>query len=114
MDDYIDFVMGRNQPKKPSGSGAAKPAPANPAKAKAKARFIKSELATAEKAMARLQTSLSEIDQAMCDPASAPPRLAGVAMDDLLIQRAEVSDRLAEAEAEWLALGEQLEALEYA
>ena len=50
----------------------------------------------------------------MCDPASAPPRLAGVAMDDLLIQRAEVSDRLADAEAEWLALGEQLEALEYA
>ena len=111
MDDYIDFVMGRNQPKKPSGSGAAKPAPANPAKTKAKARFIKSELATAEKAMARLQTSLSEIDQAMCDPAKAAPRLADIAMDDLLIQRAEVSEKLEEAEAQWLALGEQLETL---
>ena len=112
MDDYIDFVMGRNQPKKPSGSGAAKPAPANPAKTKAKARFIKSELATAEKTMTRLQTSLSEIDQAMCDPAKAAPRLADIAMDDLLIQRAEVSEKLDEAEAQWLALGEQLEALE--
>ena len=112
MDDYIDFVMGRNQPKKSSGSGAAKPAPANPGKTRAKARFIKSELATAEKAMTKLEASLSQIDEAMCDPASAPAHLAGIAMDDLLIRRAEVSDALAKAEAEWLALGEQLETLE--
>ena len=112
MDDYIDFVMGRNQPKKSSGSIPAKPAPANPGKTRAKARFIKSELATAEKAMTKLEASLSQIDEAMCDPASAPAHLAGIAMDDLLIRRAEVSDALAKAEAEWLALGEQLETLE--
>ncbi|MBH1943448.1 ABC-F family ATP-binding cassette domain-containing protein [Erythrobacter sp. YJ-T3-07] len=112
MDDYIDFVMGRNQPKKSSGSTPAKPAPANPGKTRAKARFIKSELATAEKAMTKLEASLSQIDEAMCDPASAPAHLAGIAMDDLLIRRAEVSDALAKAEAEWLALGEQLETLE--
>ena len=112
MDDYIDFVMGRNQPKKSSGSIPAKPAPANPGKTRAKARFLKSELATAEKAMAKLEASLSQIDEAMCDPASAPAHLAGIAMDDLLIRRAEVSDALAKAEAEWLALGEQIESLE--
>ena len=112
MDDYIDFVMGRNQPKKSSGSIPAKPAPANPGKTRAKARFLKSELATAEKAMAKLEASLSKIDEAMCDPASAPAHLAGIAMDDLLIRRAEVSDALAKAEAEWLALGEQIESLE--
>jgi len=112
MDDYIDFVMGRNQPKQPSGSGAAKPAPANPGKTRAKARFLKSELASAEKAMTKLEASLSQIDEAMCDPASAPAHLADIAMDDLLIRRAEVSERLAKAEAEWLALGEQIESLE--
>jgi ATP-binding cassette subfamily F protein 3 len=112
MDDYIDFVMGRNQPKKQSGSAPAKPAPANPGKTKARARFLKSELATAEKAMNKLESSLSQIDQAMCDPASASAHLAGIAMDDLLVRRAEVSERLARAEAEWLALGEQLESLE--
>ncbi|KPM24826.1 glycosyl transferase family 1 [Citromicrobium sp. RCC1885] len=112
MDDYIDFVMGRNQPKQPSGSGAAKPAPANPGKTRAKARFLKSELASAEKAMTKLEASLSQIDEAMCDPASAPAHLADIAMDDLLIRRAEVSERLAKAEAEWLALGEQIESME--
>ncbi|MBY8338317.1 ABC-F family ATP-binding cassette domain-containing protein [Alteriqipengyuania sp. NZ-12B] len=112
MDDYIDFVMGRNQPKKSSGSTPAKPASASPGKTRAKARFLKSELATAEKAMAKLEASLSQIDEAMCDPASAPAHLAGIAMDDLLIRRAEASDALAKAEAEWLALGEQLETLE--
>lgn len=112
MDDYIDFVMGRNQPKQPSGSGAAKPATANPGKTRAKARFLKSELASAEKAMTKLEASLSQIDEAMCDPASAPAHLADIAMDDLLIRRAEVSERLAKAEAEWLALGEQIESLE--
>ncbi|MEL7738543.1 ABC-F family ATP-binding cassette domain-containing protein [Citromicrobium bathyomarinum] len=112
MDDYIDFVMGRNQPKQPSGSGAAKPATANPGKTRAKARFLKSELASAEKAMTKLEASLSQIDEAMCDPASAPAHLADIAMDDLLIRRAEVSERLAKAEAEWLALGEQIESME--
>jgi hypothetical protein len=33
-------------------------------------------------------------------------------MGELLSQRARISDELAEAEAEWLMLGEQLEAIE--
>ncbi|MBS7670648.1 ABC-F family ATP-binding cassette domain-containing protein [Croceicoccus gelatinilyticus] len=114
MDDYIDFVLGRNQPKKEAKQSAGKTASGNSSKTRAKARFLKSELATAEKAMARLESSLNEIDETMCDPAKAPPHLADIAMGDLLIRRTEVSERLAKAEAEWLDLGEQLEALENA
>ncbi len=112
MDDYIDFVLGRNQPKKEAKPGQAKASSGNSAKSRAKARFIKSELATAEKAMAKLQASLSELDQAMYEPANAAPHLADRTMSDLLSQRAKVSDKLEKAEAEWLSLGEQLEALE--
>ncbi|MXP10039.1 ABC-F family ATP-binding cassette domain-containing protein [Pseudoblastomonas halimionae] len=109
MSDYIDFVMGRNQPKKDRGSGPKKGASAKPAPSRAQARFLKSELASAEKAVAKLEAKLDEIDQAMCDPAKAPKHLADVAMDDLSIQRADVSDRLAKAEAQWVELGEQVE-----
>tara|TARA_A100001391_G_scaffold7621_8_gene5043 strand:+ start:63004 stop:64887 length:1884 start_codon:yes stop_codon:yes gene_type:complete len=111
MDDYIDFVLGRNQPKKEGKSAPAKGSSGNSAKSRAKARAIKSELATADKAIAKLQTSLSELDQAMYEPANAVPHLADRTMSDLLAKRAKVSDELEKAEAEWLALGEQLEAL---
>jgi ATP-binding cassette, subfamily F, member 3 len=111
MDDYIDFVLGRNQPKKQSRSASGKDAPVSSPKTRAKSRFIKSEMASAEKAMAKLETRVSEIDEAMCDPAKAPAHLATVAMSELLVRRAELSDQLDKAEAEWLALGEQLEAL---
>ncbi|WP_066555585.1 ABC-F family ATP-binding cassette domain-containing protein [Croceicoccus bisphenolivorans] len=112
MDDYIDFVLGRNKPRKEAKPGPAKATSADSAKSRAKARFLKSELASAEKAMNRLQASLNEIDQAMYEPAKAPAHLADTSMSDLLTRRAQVSDQLAATEAEWLALGEQLEMLE--
>ncbi len=111
MDDYIDFVLGRNQPKKDAKQAPAKASSGDSAKTRARARFLKSELATAEKAMNRLEASLTEIDEAMCEPAKAPKHLAGIAMGDLLVRRAEVSERLEKAEAEWLSIGEQLETL---
>jgi len=111
MDDYIDFVLGRNQPKKDAKQAPAKASSGDSAKTRAKARYLKSELATAEKAMNRLEASLTEIDEAMCEPAKAPKHLAGIAMGDLLVRRAEVSERLEKAEAEWLSIGEQLETL---
>ncbi|GGD32863.1 ABC-F family ATP-binding cassette domain-containing protein [Croceicoccus pelagius] len=111
MDDYIDFVLGRNQPKKDAKQAPAKASSGDSAKTRAKARYLKSELASAEKTMNRLEASLSEIDEAMCEPAKAPKHLAGIAMGDLLVRRAEVSERLEKAEAEWLSIGEQLETL---
>lgn len=110
MEDYIDFVLGRNQPKKENKGGPAKKAVGS-AQSRAKARFLKSELASAEKAIAKLQASLSEIDKAMYEPANASAQFADKTMSELLARRAEVSDRLASAESEWLAFGEQLDAI---
>ena len=111
MDDYIDFVLGRNQPKKDNKASPAKPTPGNSAKTRAQARFLASELASAEKIMAKLQASLSEIDQAMYEPANAAAHLADSKMSDLIARRATVSEQLEQAEAVWLACGEQLESL---
>jgi len=108
-------VLGRNQPKNP----AVKEAKArgvkqggSTAQSRAKARFIKSELASAEKAMAKLQARVSEIDRAMYEPANAAAHLADKTMSELLAQRALASDELADMEGKWLALGEELETVE--
>ena len=114
MDDYIDFVLGRNQPKKDSKASPAKAASGNSSKARAKARFLASELASAEKIMAKLQANLSEIDQAMYEPANAAAHLANSKMSDLIARREILSEQLEKAEADWLACGEQLESLESA
>jgi len=110
MDDYIDFVLGRNQPKdnaKQGASGQGKPA--KPAQTRAQERFIKSELAKVEKTMAKAQSLVSEIDQAMYEPANASRRFADKAMSELLSQRAKAAETLEAAEAQWLALGEKLD-----
>jgi ATP-binding cassette subfamily F protein 3 len=112
MDDYIDFVLGRNQPKKNARSGPAKDASVDTAKTRAKARFLKSELTRAENAVSKLEASLGEIDQAMCAADTSPTRPVDRSMDDLLSRRAQIADQLGRAEAEWLKLSEQLETVE--
>ena len=111
MDDYIDFVLGRNQPKEKKPQAAK---PANSAKSRAQARFVKSELSRVEKAMARLQADISEIDRAMYEPANAAPKWADRTMSDLLEHRAKIAAELEGVEAEWLSLGERLEEAEAA
>ena len=112
MDDYIDFILGRNQPKTPGKDAKAAPAKASSTQSRAKARFVKSELATAEKALAKHEARLRAIDQAMYEPANAAADLATMKMGDLMVLRNKVAEDVARVEAEWLALGEQLEALE--
>ncbi len=112
MDDYIDFVLGRNQPKEKKAA-PAKPA-ANSSKSRAQARFVKSELSRVEKAMARLQARISEIDRAMYEPGNAAPEWADRTMGDLLEHRARFAAELEGVEAEWLELGERLEDAEAA
>ncbi|OJW68929.1 MAG: glycosyl transferase family 1 [Sphingomonadales bacterium 63-6] len=109
MEDYIDFVLGRNQPKKDGGGKATKPGAKSSGKSQAQARFFKSELGRVEKSISKLQAQCTEIDRAMYEPANASPQLAGKPMGELLSQRAKVAAELEELEAEWLALGEKLE-----
>lgn len=114
MDDYIDFVLGRNQPRPPAAAAKPAAAKASSAQTKAKARYIKSELASAEKGLAKLEARLRSIDQAMYEPANASADVAQLTMTELLALRAKVAEDMAKLEADWLALGEQLEALESA
>ena len=111
IDDYIDFVLGRNQPKV---EARAKPAKADK-KAAAKARDEEKELrkkaAEAEAASERLAALCSALDQAMFDPASAAPDLAKLPMSELSSRRAKIAADLVTAEALWLEANDELESI---
>ncbi|MCB5426338.1 ABC-F family ATP-binding cassette domain-containing protein [Altererythrobacter sp. CC-YST694] len=109
MEDYIDFVLGRNQPKKDSATKPGKSGAKPSGKSQAQARYFKSELGRVEKSIAKLQAQCTEIDRAMYEPANASAQLASKPMGELLSQRAKVAAELEMLEAEWLALGEKLE-----
>jgi ATP-binding cassette subfamily F protein 3 len=113
MEDYIDFVLGRNQPK-----GDGKPATKGPkldkkaaAAAREAARLLKKNVSDAEAALAKLQTQLSDLDRAMFDPSCAEPEYAKLTMGALNQFRASVAEQAAEAEARWLEASEALETL---
>jgi ATP-binding cassette subfamily F protein 3 len=111
IDDYIDFVLGRNQPKsekKPKTSKAGRKAGS---KAREEARALKNAAAEAEATSARLASLCSALDRAMFDPASAEPDLASLPMSELSRRRAKLAADLEEADARWLEVSEQLEQL---
>ena len=111
IDDYIDFVLGRNQPKaerKPKVSKADRKAEN---KSREDARALKKAATEAEAASARLAAQCSALDRAMFDPAGAEPELASLPMTELSRRRAKLAADLEEAEARWLEVSEQLEQL---
>jgi ATP-binding cassette subfamily F protein 3 len=111
IDEYIDFVLGRNQPK---GDSKPKPSKADRkagAKAREEARALKKAAADAEAASARLAALCSAIDRAMFDPASADPDLASLPMSELSQRRAAIAAELKAAELRWLEASEQLESI---
>ena len=73
IDDYIDFVLGRNQPAAEQSRSSRKPDRKAAAKAREEARELRKAAAEAEAESARLMAQCSAIDRAMFDPASAPP-----------------------------------------
>jgi ATP-binding cassette subfamily F protein 3 len=111
IDDYIDFVLGRNQPKaegKPKASKADRKAGA---KAREDARALKKAAAEAEAVSARLAAQCSALDRAMFDPTSAEPELASLPMSELSRRRAKLAAELQAAEARWIEASEQLESI---
>jgi ATP-binding cassette subfamily F protein 3 len=111
IDDYIDFVLGRNQPKadaKPKTSKANRKADA---KAREEARALKKAAAEAEATSARLAAECSAIDRAMFDPTAADPQLAALPMSELSRRRAKIAAELKAAEVRWLEAAEQLESI---
>ena len=101
IDDYIDFILGRNQPKV---AGKAKTKSFS-GKAKDDAKALKKAAADAEAASAKLAAECAALDQELAAAACART------ITDLSRRRAEVAERLAEAEAHWLEVSERLELL---
>ncbi|MCL6698739.1 ATP-binding cassette domain-containing protein [Sphingomonas sp. NSE70-1] len=111
IDDYIDFVLGRNQPKgekKPKASKAERKAEY---RARDDSRALKKAATDAEAASIRLAALCTSIDQAMADPAAAEPALASLSMAELGRRRAKAAAELQEAEALWMEISEQLDRL---
>lgn len=111
MEDYIDFILGRKQPKGDKGGAAGKPRGANGTKTMADARTVKSELTKAETAIARLSAEVEKLDRLILETSSAQAGPDGAKLQRLLAARAEAGDTLAEAEQLWLAAGTALEAI---
>ncbi|HWK42757.1 MAG TPA: ATP-binding cassette domain-containing protein [Croceibacterium sp.] len=107
IEDYIDFVLGRNQPRE---NGGAKPKKDKRASAKDReaARLARSDVAAAEKAIALLQDKLAAIDRLLADPSGA----SGGSPADLIRERAGVAAQLEQAELQWLDAQEGLEKAE--
>ncbi|MCK0129029.1 ABC-F family ATP-binding cassette domain-containing protein [Erythrobacter sp. F6033] len=114
MEDYIDFVLGLNQPKKERGEKPEKGKRGKSSKEKAAIRSIRADVTRTEKAMAKLQADCTAIDQAMYEPVNAAKHLADKSMSELLSMRSELSDELDTVEAEWMDFSEKLEAAETA
>jgi ATP-binding cassette subfamily F protein 3 len=106
MEDYARFVMDRARAaaKAPAARSAASE-PARPATMPAGP--LKRRLEAAETTLARETTTLSEIDAALSDPALFARPAAETAR--LTARRAQLAERLAKAEAAWLAAAEAYE-----
>ena len=109
MTDYIDFVLGRNQPKQEGKGKATKLDRKAAAQAREAARLAKEKVSEAEARIARLQKEASTIDQAMFDPAAALPVLAKLSMSELAQRRAALTSALEQAEQDWIEASERLE-----
>ncbi|HXH00154.1 MAG TPA: ABC-F family ATP-binding cassette domain-containing protein [Sphingomicrobium sp.] len=109
IDDYIDLVLGRNQPKTEAKPKLPKTDRKAAAKAREDSRALKKKAAEAEAVSARLAAQCSALDRAMFDPGAAEPQLASLPMSELARRRAAVATELAAAEARWLEYSEQLE-----
>ena len=112
IEDYIDFILGRNQPKDPQGGSKPKSKQDRKAAAAAReeARALKKTVAATEARLAKLQAQLTELDRAMFDPAKATPELAKLAMGELSRRRGSLASEVEAAEAAWLAASEAVEA----
>ena len=113
LNDYTDFVLGKNQEAKPTAGGGSGGNRKEERRLAAERRKQQSELrktaGTAEKKIETLGKKLSAIDRAMFDPASAEPDYTDLTMTELMKLRASIQDELEQSEAAWLEANEALE-----
>ncbi len=110
MEDYIDLVLGRNQPKE-TRKGKAKKDRRTSAKDREDARLARSSVTSAEKTVARLQKQIASIDAALADPGAATGASAHRSAGDLMQERAAAAQELEQAEEQWMEAQETLETI---
>ncbi|HUD29091.1 MAG TPA: ATP-binding cassette domain-containing protein, partial [Novosphingobium sp.] len=112
MEDYIDFVLGRNQPKAETGgnksNGSGKK---SGAVAREELKALRKKVTEAETRMKRLKTQLDALDAALADPGSAKGDLKGVNIGELGKRHGAVAAEMEQAEETWLEVNEVLETL---
>ncbi len=108
IEDYIDFVLGRNQPKAAAAAAARPDRKDRAARGPSgDARQARQRVAELETSIADLQQRIAAIDAAMLAP---PPRTdPAAAIATLAADRAALTKALDAAEAQWLAASEQLD-----
>ena len=110
IEDYTDFILGKNQPKGDAPKGMKK----GDRKAEAAAREaqlqLKKAVSDTEADLAKLEVVLTAIDRAMFDPQSAASEYMGLTMGELARRRGKIVAAQEAAEARWLAASEALEA----
>jgi ATP-binding cassette subfamily F protein 3 len=109
LDDYIAFVLAKEPGGKAKKGGKADRKAA--AEAREKGLALKKRAKEVETQLAKLTEQRSAVDRAMFDPSTAEASLAKLTMTDLMKRRAELSERIDEAEAAWLEASEALEAV---
>jgi ATP-binding cassette, subfamily F, member 3 len=115
IDDYTDFILGKNQPKgdataQKSGGGSKKEDRKAAAQARDAEKALRKDVRDAEADMARLEVVRQAIDQAMFDPKAAGADYADLTMSEMMQRRAKIAAALEAAEAKWVAASEALEA----
>ena len=108
IEDYIDFILGRNQSRDVGGGEVkSKKDRRGSGKDREAVRLARSSVTASEKAVARLQDKLIKIDASLADPSKSPSTPG-----DLLRERAAVVSELEAAELQWLDAQETLEKAE--
>jgi ATP-binding cassette subfamily F protein 3 len=111
MEDYIDFVLGRNQPKNDDKAGKSNDTPKRKSGtvAHGELKALRRKVTETETRMTKLQKQLAALDAALLDPASATGDLKGLAIGAIGERHAKASAELEEAEMAWLEASEAME-----
>ena len=107
IEDYIDFVLGRGQPKD-AFEGKSKKDRRTSAKEREEARLARRSVTAAEDQIARLQAQIAALDADLARPSAATGGGAR-STSELLRKRAEAAAELEAAEGKWLEAQESLE-----
>jgi ATP-binding cassette subfamily F protein 3 len=115
IDDYIAFVLAKD-PAAPRKDGESrglnkKDQRKAAAEAREKGQALKKRARAAEAELARLTAERAAIDLAMFDPSAASAALSRLTVTELMKHRAAVELQIEAAEAAWLEVSEELEAV---